>query len=334
MIAGIALTQSPEACQIAHIDPKGNEAAIWTGLPHLFAPAATSIEAITGLAQDLVDEMERRGLLLAGRAARSITSYNTMMLREGGEPLPWLVVVIDEFVDLITQTGLQSALAKSFTRLANKANGFGITLIFAATNPRGDVVDGLLRANCPIRIAYSVPDKAISRAILGKGGAEAIAPEQKGRQIARLVDGREHLIQGYFLDDAQLQRVSAALCHREQTQPQNASVLSELELALIDTAERELDGVFAIGKLFAKHGAVISKVKIADLANRWERKGWLTAHNGGAMGRRLTPQLLEVRNRVRAAECNRAPRWDKVSTSTLHNQSLPFATRREATVQR
>ena len=295
MITGLAETHTPAQVRIVFIDPKSNESALWRGLPHFLEPPASERADIEACINNLVGLMQTRSHLLAARAVRTLSAYNALMQREGGEALPQVVAFIDEFVDLISVAGLHSQLGKAIQRLANMAAGFGITLVLSATNPRGDVLDGLIRTNCPIRMCFGVPEASVSLSVLGVKGAEKIPGDAKGRMLARLGNGALTEIQTYFLDDAQLAAITGHLCKRNtRADVKPAAALSTLELNLVEHALAQLNGQFLVGKLYTAFEGSVPKDTIARTAQLWQRKGWLTTPAHATDGRKVTAVLKEL----------------------------------------
>ncbi|MEC8461496.1 MAG: DNA translocase FtsK 4TM domain-containing protein [Pseudomonadota bacterium] len=167
-----------EHLRLILIDPKMLEFAVYEGIPHLLTPVITDMkDAAVGL-NWCVNEMERRYKKMSEVGVRNISSYNQKisqqqsLLNEGHEPLPYIVVMADEFADMMMMVGKK--VEQLIARLAQKARASGIHLVLATQRPSVDVITGLIKANIPSRIAFQVSSKIDSRTILDQQGAEAL----------------------------------------------------------------------------------------------------------------------------------------------------------------
>jgi len=172
MILSLLYRNSPDQLRLLMIDPKMLEFSIYNDIPHLLTPVITKAEqAITAL-NNMVYEMERRYALLSDSRTKNIDNYNDKMKKIGGEPLPFIVVIIDELADLMMTSGKD--VEYSIARLAQMARASGIHLIVATQRPSVDVVTGLIKANLPSRVSYKVGQKIDSKVILDSMGAESL----------------------------------------------------------------------------------------------------------------------------------------------------------------
>jgi S-DNA-T family DNA segregation ATPase FtsK/SpoIIIE len=197
MLLSLLYKSKPDDVRLIMIDPKMLELSIYEGIPHLLAPVITDMkEAANGL-RWCVAEMERRYQLMASLGVRNILGYNKKVLAaiDAGAPLldplwspetaldpgagappleklPYIVVVIDEFADMMMMVGKK--VEELIARIAQKARAAGIHLILATQRPSVDVITGLIKANVPTRIAFQVSSKIDSRTILDQGGAEQL----------------------------------------------------------------------------------------------------------------------------------------------------------------
>ena len=198
MITSLLYNCTPEDVRMIMVDPKMLELSIYEGVPHLLLPVVTEPKKANLALKWAVDEMERRYQLLSEVQARDIASYNrkveklsAKMAKERAQPplpiegteeesvepeapkkLPYIVVVIDEFADLMMQA--PKDVENSVARIAQKARAAGIHLILATQRPSTNVITGLIKANFPSRIAFHVVSKVDSRVVLDQGGAEAL----------------------------------------------------------------------------------------------------------------------------------------------------------------
>lgn len=170
--ACLVMNNTPEDLKIAMIDPKRVELMRFNGLPHLMGNVETEIDRILGVLRWATSEMDYRYKLLENARARNIDSYNKKMERQNKAKLPKIVILIDELADLMISAPDQTEHA--VIRLAQKARAIGIHLILATQRPSTDVVTGLIKANFPTRISFTVASSIDSRVILDTGGAETL----------------------------------------------------------------------------------------------------------------------------------------------------------------
>ncbi|RJP52353.1 MAG: DNA translocase FtsK [Anaerolineaceae bacterium] len=172
--ACLAINNAPEDLRLVMIDSKMVELLRFNGLPHLFGKVETDIQRILGVLRWVVVEMEHRYRLLEGAHARDLNSYNRKLARrkDGVTPLPRIVVIIDELADLMMSA--PDVTEHNLVRLAQMARATGIHLVVATQRPSTDVVTGLIKANFPARISFSMASGVDSRVILDTGGAETL----------------------------------------------------------------------------------------------------------------------------------------------------------------
>ncbi|HET6169933.1 MAG TPA: DNA translocase FtsK [Terracidiphilus sp.] len=181
MIMSLLFRTTPSQVRLILVDPKRVELGMYEGIPHLFTPIITEPKLAANALRNGVREMERRLKLLASRSVRNIDQYNKLfegtmpsLFDEGEdeEPLPYIVIIIDELADLMMLD--RSNVEESITRLAQMARAVGIHLILATQRPSVDVITGLIKANIPTRISFRLATKVDSRTILDTNGAEAL----------------------------------------------------------------------------------------------------------------------------------------------------------------
>ncbi len=172
MILSLLYRNDPDHLKLMLIDPKMLEFSMYNDIPHLITPVITEpVKAIAALA-NMVGEMERRYKLMADSRTKNIENYNEKAKKEGTEPFPFIVIVIDELADLMMNGGKEVEL--SIARLAQKSRACGIHLIVATQRPSVDVVTGLIKANLPSRLSYRVSQRIDSKVILDAMGAESL----------------------------------------------------------------------------------------------------------------------------------------------------------------
>jgi len=195
MILSMLYKASPEDLRFIMIDPKMLELSIYEGIPHLLSEVVTDMKDASNALRWCVGEMERRYKLMSALGVRNIKGFNDKlkMAAEAGHPihdplwqpgdsmdqeapllekLPYIVVVVDEFADLMMVVGKK--VEELIARLAQKARAAGVHLILATQRPSVDVITGLIKANIPTRVAFTVSTKTDSRTILDQGGAESL----------------------------------------------------------------------------------------------------------------------------------------------------------------
>ena len=206
MILSILYKRSPNEVKMILIDPKIVELKLYNDIPHLLTPVITEPKKAMQALQYCLCEMERRYALLDGMAVREISAYNRKIEEKhiATERLPYLIVVIDEFADLMATTGKQ--LEGVLARLAAMSRAVGIHLVLATQRPSIDVITGLIKANIPSRIAFMVASKIDSRIILDQLGAEKLLG--KGDMLyTSATDPFPARIQGTFVSDQEVENV-------------------------------------------------------------------------------------------------------------------------------
>ncbi|MBB6282674.1 DNA translocase FtsK [Geobacillus subterraneus] len=208
MLVSMLYKAAPHEVKWLLIDPKMVELAPYNGLPHLLSPVITEAKAAAGALKWAVGEMERRYELFVHAGVRDIEKYNASLHAQGdSEPLlPYIVIVIDELADLMMAA--PADVEESICRLAQKARACGIHLLIATQRPSVDVITGLIKANIPTRIAFSVSSQIDSRTILDASGAERLL----GRgDMLFLENGsaKPVRLQGCFISDEEMERVTA-----------------------------------------------------------------------------------------------------------------------------
>ena len=183
MIISMLYKSNPDEVKFILIDPKRLELGLYDGIPHLFTPIVTDTKLAANALRNATREMERRLKVLAKHGVRNLLQFNQLFedeethpgLNEVGEevePLPYIIIIIDELADLMMVD--TPNVEQSVTRLAQMARAVGIHLILATQRPSVDVITGLIKANFPARISFRVATKVDSRTILDANGAEAL----------------------------------------------------------------------------------------------------------------------------------------------------------------
>ena len=208
MILSMLYKRSPAEIRMILIDPKIVELKLYNDIPHLLTPVITESKKAFQALQYCICEMERRYALLDGMGVRDIKSYNRRIKEReiATEKLPYIVVIIDEFADLMATTGKE--LESTVARLCAMSRAVGIHLVLATQRPSIDVITGLIKANIPSRIAFMVASKMDSRIIIDQVGAEKLLG--KGDMLyASATDPFPVRIQGAFVTDNEVEKVAA-----------------------------------------------------------------------------------------------------------------------------
>jgi S-DNA-T family DNA segregation ATPase FtsK/SpoIIIE len=250
MILSLLYRFGPEEVRFIMIDPKMLELSVYDRIPHLLAPVVTEPPKAIGALKWTVREMERRYRAMSQLGVRNIGGYNekvsaarargevlTRKVQTGFdpetgkpvfeeqplalEPLPMIVVVIDEMADLMIVAGKE--IEAAVQRLAQMARAAGIHVIMATQRPSVDVITGTIKANFPTRISFQVTSKIDSRTILGEQGAEQLLGQ--GDMLHMPGGGRLARVHGPFVSDTEVERVVEFL--REQGEPQYVEEVTE-----------------------------------------------------------------------------------------------------------
>lgn len=226
MLLSLLYKSTPEEMRLLLIDPKMLELSIYDGIPHLLTPVVTDMKDAATALRWCVIEMERRYRLMASLGVRNIAGYNdkVRIAEEKGKPLmdplappespqvleklPYIVVLADEFADMMVVVGKK--VETLIARLAQKARAAGVHLIFATQRPSVDVITGLIKANIPTRIAFQVSQKIDSRTILDQQGAEQLLGHGDMLYLAPGT-GIPVRVHGAFVQDDEVHRVVAEL---------------------------------------------------------------------------------------------------------------------------
>ena len=208
IICSVLSQAAPEDVRFILVDPKMVELTMYAGIPHLVTPVITDPKQVVAALETALAEMERRYKLFSQLNVRNLAGYSALQQEEHGadlERLPQIVIIIDELADLMMLA--PEEVERSVCRLAQLARATGIHLVVATQRPSVDVITGLIKANIPTRIAFSVSSSVDSRTILDSGGAEHLLG--KGDMLFLAGDApRAERIQGVFVADEEAQRLA------------------------------------------------------------------------------------------------------------------------------
>ena len=263
MILSLLYRMAPEQCRLIMIDPKMLELSVYDDIPHLLTPVVTDPGKAVMALKWTVREMENRYRAMAALGVRNISGYNQRLTEAAArgeeltrtvqtgfdhetgepifeqqaldmEPMPFIVVVVDEMADLMMVAGKD--IEGAIQRLAQMARAAGIHIIMATQRPSVDVITGTIKANFPTRISFQVTAKVDSRTILGEQGAEQLLG--MGDMLYMAGGGRISRVHGPFVSDEEVEEVVNFL--KTQGRPEYLDEVTE-------EAESPPDGVFGIG---------------------------------------------------------------------------------------
>ena len=327
LVLSLLYRMSPAECRLLMIDPKMLELSVYNGIPHLLAPVVTDPHRAAAALNWAVSEMEERYKRMAELGVRNIDMFNVRVknARKRGEmigrtvqtgfdeetgeaiyvrddkapePMPYIVVIVDEFADLMTVAGKE--VEGSIQRLAQMARAAGIHLVMATQRPSVDVVTGTIKANFPSRIAFKVASKIDSRTIINEQGAEQLLGA--GDMLFSAGSGQTVRVHGPFVSDEEVEAVAAEL--RKQGEPDYVEALErqiEAGIAALDDAPPSSPATASAEDLFDRAVAIVHRDgkastsylqrrlgigynRAADLIERMEREGLISAPD--SVGRR------------------------------------------------
>lgn len=328
VIMSILAKSSPRDVRFVMIDPKMLELSLYEDLPHLLVPVVTDAKKAVVVLKNLVEEMERRYRLLKDKGVRNIDGYNRVIngqdedddaseyviaedAAEGSdgeaapaaEPMPKIVVVIDELADLMMVSG--KLAEEPITRLAQKARACGMHLIVATQRPSVDVITGLIKANFPSRISFQVTSRVDSRTILDQIGAERLLGSG---DMLYLLPGtaRVQRLHGAYVSESEIKKVATFI--RRQGRPQYAMELLEggddedggggmpdedFEDDMYDMAVHVVTQSRQASVSWVQRRLRVGYNRAARMIERMEREGVVSASEGGRPREVLVPPIEE-----------------------------------------
>jgi hypothetical protein len=283
VLVQMARKHNPDTLRLAVIDLKGVD---FTGpiarLSHHLCPVATDIAE----AGELIERVEAERLRRRHRLQEAeVSDWLTFNARSPLNPIPLMLFVVDEAADLA-----DTSARETLNQIARKGRATGISVIVGTQHPTAEVIDTQVKTNLPTAIAFRTKSSSASRVILDQGGAEKL--RVPGR--ARIFHDGWQTVQTLYVDREGITK----LLGKQKPAPQ--SILSEDEAFLVRLSLDELDGDFTIQRLY-KHprnqtpdGYRVSKHRLTQLAQRWERRGWLTHPPDAVTPRRVTETLIAL----------------------------------------
>ncbi|HCJ4450841.1 TPA: DNA translocase FtsK [Listeria innocua] len=239
LLVSLLYKATPDQLKLLLIDPKMVELAPYNRIPHLVSPVITDAKAATVALKWAVEEMERRYQLFSHTGVRNMEKYNEYASHPDhtGEKLPYILIVIDELADLMMVA--PNDVEESISRIAQKARACGIHMIVATQRPSVDVITGLIKANIPTRVSFSVSSQIDSRTILDASGAEKLLG--KGDMLF-LPSGASKPVrlQGTFVSDEEIDAVVAHV----RSQGEADYIFEEQELLVKESVKENTDELF------------------------------------------------------------------------------------------
>ncbi|MCY7562912.1 DNA translocase FtsK [Bacillus safensis] len=291
IITSILMRAKPHEVKMMMIDPKMVELNVYNGIPHLLAPVVTDPKKASQALKKVVSEMERRYELFSHTGTRNIEGYNDYIKRmnqteDAKQPeLPYIVVIVDELADLMMVAS--SDVEDSITRLSQMARAAGIHLIIATQRPSVDVITGVIKANIPSRIAFSVSSQTDSRTILDMGGAEKLLG--RGDMLFLPVGANKPVrVQGAFLSDEEVEHVVEHVITQQKAQYQEEMIPSEetqdqlaaVEDDLYDEAVELIIGMQTASVSMLQRRFRIGYTRAARLIDAMEERGVVGPYEG------------------------------------------------------
>jgi S-DNA-T family DNA segregation ATPase FtsK/SpoIIIE len=225
MLTSILLRATPDDVRMILIDPKRIELGYYESIPHLLTPVVSSPKEASAVLANVVAEMERRYVRLSLVRARNLAEANRAFRARGEDPLPYLLVVIDELADLMMIS--PQAVEDCVIRLAQKSRAVGIHLVLATQRPSVDVITGMIKANVPSRIAFAVSSQTDSRVILDQAGAESLLG-QGDMLFKPLGTSRLQRLQGAYVTEEEIALI-VEQCRAQRPQQLDESLLEAPE---------------------------------------------------------------------------------------------------------
>lgn len=290
IISSILFRASPSEVKFILVDPKRVEFTAYQDIPHLITPVITEPDNALKALRWAVSEMERRYRLFEGNKVRNIAGYNEL---SGFQALPYIVIVVDEFADLMHVAPVE--IEKSICRLAQMARAVGIHLVLATQRPSVDVLTGLIKANIPTRVAFNVTSQIDSRVIIDQTGAEKLL----GRGDMLYVPpeaSKPKRIQGVYVSDAEINALTEFLRNSNVTPEYKEEVINpklsvDAAMGSNSVASDDRDELFGEAKLMVQQSDTASSsllqrrfkigyARAARLLDQLEAAGIVSAPNG------------------------------------------------------
>ncbi len=276
-LASLLTSCGPDKLRVALIDPKRHELTAWAGVPHLMSKIAVTPDEASALLGGLCQEIDRRGDLLAGSLVRDVTAYN----KQAADPLPFILCVCDEVLDLTDNRDTTEALKT----IARRGRSAGV-ILWAATQHAASItgMPRVVNVNLSSRLVFRVADRSAAE-VAGCPGAETIQQSTPGRMLAKL-DGAPEPMQGFYLSDDDLAKVTRTIAGSKPSGP----TLTEAEARLVTWAVEENNSYLSLADIRQRAG--MGQREARRLADTWERRGWLVKDTQSKNRRRVSDDLM------------------------------------------
>jgi DNA segregation ATPase FtsK/SpoIIIE, S-DNA-T family len=289
ILCSILLRATPDDVRMILVDPKRVELNHYEVIPHLLTPVVTNMKNASLVLQNVVREMESRYELMGAAKARNLAEWNRVRTARGEDPVPFVLVVIDELADLMMVSPAE--VEDAIIRLAQKSRAVGIHLLLATQSPRVDVITGMIKANVPSRIAFAVSSQTDSRVILDTNGAEALLGQ--GDMLYKpLGTSKLQRVQGAYISEEETRLIVQAC--RRQGEPEFEQELLEKPVDTggdEDALDRDEDPVLEDAiRLVAQHQTAsvsllqrrlrVGYTRAGRLIDMLERRGIVSGYEG------------------------------------------------------
>jgi S-DNA-T family DNA segregation ATPase FtsK/SpoIIIE len=246
LILSLLYRNGPGALRFIFVDPKRVEFPVYNGLPHLLTPVIFDAQKTVNALRWLISEMERRFDVLSAERARDIGSYNEMVLKNEGEPMPYIVLIVDELADLMAARSREVEVG--IVRLAQMARAVGIHLVVATQRPSVEVITGLIKANITSRVTFQVASQVDSRTVLDMAGAEKLLGLGDMLFISAEI-AKPKRIQGAYVSEKEVRKVVNYIKSKSETEAEKTAGQVENQLAedlekTLKVPETELEGFY------------------------------------------------------------------------------------------
>ena len=230
LLISILYKARPDEVKLIMIDPKQVEFTMYNGIPHLLVPVVSDPKQAAGALMWAVEEMERRYNLLQPLCVRNIEAYNEKVTadRSLGDPMPKIIIVIDEFADLMLQ--VKDPVEQLVTRIAQKARAAGIHLVIGTQRPSVNVITGVIKANVPSRISCKVMSNVDSKTVLDSAGAEKLL-DRGDALYAPAGSPKPHRLQCAFVADGEVEAIMNYLKEMSDGASYDSSVMEDIDRA-------------------------------------------------------------------------------------------------------
>jgi S-DNA-T family DNA segregation ATPase FtsK/SpoIIIE len=315
VVTGLLMKHGPESLRFVLVDPKMVELPGYNGIPHVYGKVITDVEHVMGALTWLLLQMDDRYQLFRDVGVRNIESYNQLARkRKDIQPLPYIVLVIDELADLMMTAA--DDIERQICRLAQMARATGIHLVLATQRPSTDVVTGLIKANFPTRISFAVTSQIDSRVVLDTPGAETLLG--RGDMLLMRPDlGKLTRLQGCFVSDEEIARVVAYWKTQASDTPPLPAPWNAMMDHMADDQELIKDAVDVLRGMRTCSTSMLQRKlglgypKAARLMEDLEKRGYVGPDLGGGRGREVLLKRQEEDDDAELEDESQLPAWER-----------------------